>query len=103
LINRSKVVLQGNVNQIRQQYRTYIYRIILEGIIETITSSEQFRVLDQTIINNHTSLHIETINSTANEVIASLLPHYTLLSFEEEIPSMNDIFIRIVKEPLPVI
>ena len=103
LINRSKVVLQGNVNQIRQQFRTHIYRIVLEGTFENIVPAEYFRILDQTIINQHTSLRIETINSTANEVIASLLPHYTLLSFEEEIPSMNDIFINIVKEPIPVI
>jgi ABC-2 type transport system ATP-binding protein len=103
LINRSKVVLQGNVNQIRQQFRTHIYHIVLEGTIENIVPTEYFRILDQTIINQHTSLRIETIDSTANEVIASLLPHYTLLSFEEEIPSMNDIFINIVKEPIPVI
>jgi len=103
LINRSKVVLQGNVNQIRQQFRTHIYRIVLEGTIENIIPPEYFRILDQTIINQHTSLRIETIDSTANDVIASLLPHYTLLSFEEEIPSMNDIFINIVKEPIPVI
>lgn len=103
LINRSKVVLQGNVNQIRQQFRTHIYRIVLEGTSENILSSGHFRILDQTIINQHTTLRIETIDSTANEVIASLLPHHTLLSFEEEIPSMNDIFIRVVKEPAPVI
>jgi ABC-2 type transport system ATP-binding protein len=75
----------------------------LEGTIENIVPTEYFRILDQTIINQHTTLRIETIDSTANEVIASLLPHYTLLSFEEEIPSMNDIFINIVKEPIPVI
>jgi ABC-2 type transport system ATP-binding protein len=103
LINRSKVVLQGNVNQIRQQFRTHIYRIVLEGTIKNILPSGHFRILDQTIINQHTSLRIETIDSTANEVIASLLLHHTLLSFEEEIPGMNDIFIRVVKEPAPVI
>lgn len=100
LINRSKVVLQGNVSQIRQQFRTHIYRIAFEGIVEPIVPTEHFRILEQTIINNHTALRIETIDSTVNELIASLLPHYTLLSFEEEIPGMNDIFIRVVKEPI---
>ncbi|MBB3186846.1 ABC transporter ATP-binding protein [Microbacter margulisiae] len=97
LINRSKVVLQGNVHEIKQQFKTNIYRIILDGIVDSPTPFGKFKMLDQNIVNNHTLLRIETVSSSANEIITALLPYYTLLSFEEEIPNLNDIFIQIVK------
>lgn len=103
LINRSKVVLQGNVHQIKQQFKTNIYRIVLDEIVDSPTPFGKFKILDQNIVNNHTLLRIETVSSSANEIITALLPHYTLLSFEEEIPKMNDIFIQIVKGQTSVI
>lgn len=98
LLNRSTVVLQGAVNAIRQQFRTHIYRLVLEGAHDEMMPSEHYRILTKQISNQNTTLRIEPIDCSPNEIIAQLLQSFNILSFKEEIPSMNDIFIRIVQD-----
>jgi len=97
MLNRSVVVLQGAVNDIKQQFRTHIYRLVLEGNHEWIAPSPCYRILSKQMINQKTILRIEPVDCHPNEIIAQLLSSFSILSFEEEIPSMNDIFIQIVQ------
>ncbi|MGC9150810.1 MAG: ABC transporter ATP-binding protein [Microbacter sp.] len=97
LLNRSKVVLQGAVNHIKQQFRTHIYRLVIEGEHDQMKPTPHYRILSIQVSNQKTILRIEPLDTAPNEIIAGLLASFTILSFEEEIPSMNDIFIRIVQ------
>jgi ABC-2 type transport system ATP-binding protein len=97
MLNRSVVVLQGAVNDIKQQFRTHIYRLVLEGNHEWIAPSPYYQILSKQLINQKTILRIEPVDCHPNEIIAQLLSSFSILSFEEEIPSMNDIFIQIVQ------
>lgn len=80
LINRSQVVLSGNVNEVRQRFKTNAYIIKVrkeDGNIE--------------------ELQLRKEGSVSNsEWLTELASRYEIISFTEEIPSMNDIFINTV-------
>lgn len=98
LINRSKVVLSGNVEEVRSRYKTNIFSIQI--------ANENFHFDEQTgtLIEEKTTYHSRIIriqkeeNVSNSELLASLIKENELISFEEEIPSMNDIFIRTVSQ-----
>ncbi|MDL2222611.1 ATP-binding cassette domain-containing protein [Bacteroidales bacterium OttesenSCG-928-M11] len=98
LINRSQVVLRGSVEEIRSRYRNHIFSVKTEtelknfnpSVGEILSSNKGYRVFEYRIRKT------EGISNT--DFITSLVEDNEILSFEEEIPSMNDIFIQTVKE-----
>jgi len=101
LINNAKVVLAGPVRDIKKAYKTSTYEISFnsfQGELNDILPSA-FTIIKEW--NDH-DLRMATIripaDSGPNQLISSLLPNVTLHSFSELIPSMNDIFIRVVTE-----
>lgn len=80
LIDRSQVVLSGDVNEVRQRFKdnTYIIKVRKED-----GSIEKSRLRKEGSISN-------------SEWIAQLASQHEIVSFAEELPSMNDIFINTV-------
>ncbi|MDR2955485.1 MAG: ATP-binding cassette domain-containing protein [Prevotella sp.] len=96
LINKSVVVLQGNVKQIRAQYRKHIFKLHIAGDSFDMESSH-FTVLSQKGDANSVEVRIQRADEASNsELIKEVAQKYEILTFEEELPSMNDIFIQIV-------
>jgi len=96
LINKSKVVLQGNVKEIRAEYRRHIFRLNVAGDSFDMESAH-FTVLSQTADKNSVEVRIQRADEASNsELIQEVAKKYEVLTFEEELPSMNDIFIQIV-------
>lgn len=104
LVNKSKNILSGSVEEIRRRHGNNIFRIEFEGendplasvaadryeILETSEPSPARRSVKLRIAD---SADIRPIVSAVNEAV-------DLRSFEELIPSMNDIFIRAVSGKL---
>jgi len=98
LINQSKVVLSGNVTEVRSRYKNHIFKIqttsenfvVNEGICELVEHQKA----------HHTSIfRVKMLMDMSNsEFLANLVQNNEIVSFEEEIPSMNDIFIQTVSE-----
>jgi len=99
LINKAKVVLNGNVKEIRARYRKYIFKLQVVG--ETFSmESPHFSILSQSSVNNVTEVLIQRNDEASNsELIQEIARQYEMLTFEEVLPSMNDIFIQIVSNP----
>ncbi|MFV0331297.1 MAG: ABC transporter ATP-binding protein [Dysgonomonas sp.] len=98
LINKSKVVLFGNVKEIRARYRKYIFKLEVAGDSFNL-ESPHFSILSQTTANNVVELRIQRADDASNsELIQEIARQYEVLTFEEELPSMNDIFIQIVSQ-----
>lgn len=96
LIDKSTVVLQGNVKEIRSQYRKHIFRLDVEGDRFDM-ESPYFSVLSKVSDKSSVSVRIQRNEEASNsELIQDVAKQYEVLSFEEELPSMNDIFIQIV-------
>jgi ABC-2 type transport system ATP-binding protein len=100
LINKSQVVLQGKVFDIRQQHRSDIYRFRLRGndfAKDFEITHPTFSVLSQAPYHEFIDLRIKKQDDISNSELAKLFfDRYDVVSFEEELPTMNDIFIKTV-------
>ena len=94
LINKGQKLLEGKVDQIRQENKKNIYSIEMEGLPEqtNLYNISESRELS----NGRYNLKIKTEKSP-NEVIQSLLPYGQIYCFKEELPSINEIFISKIK------
>jgi ABC-2 type transport system ATP-binding protein len=97
LINHSKVVLSGSVDDVRSRYKANVISLKIEGTNVIEPNGELFFVLEQQLAGNLRAARLQKQQGVNNSsVINYLSSKYNIISFEEEIPSMNDIFIRTV-------
>ena len=96
LVNKSKIVLQGNVNDIRNSFTTNKM---------FVKSSKSFLLNNIEFLSQETQNGIiETVffkpkNKGNNEIISEILKQTEVIGFEEMLPTMNDIFINTVTAP----
>lgn len=93
LVDKSKIVLQGNVAEIRASHATSTYMIKTAKSIEA-TGFELINVQQKNGIFESTIKKTEA--DTNNLLLQRLIQQTEILSFEEILPSMNDIFIKTV-------
>ncbi len=100
LIHQSQVVLSGNINDIRKQFSTNKYTATLKNCNTlTLHDFNCANLLNIKEENNliHTEFTLKA-NNTANDILNELIPKGTILKFEEQLPSMNDIFLQTVSK-----
>lgn len=96
LINKSQVVLQGNVKAIRNQYKKHVFTVIVSGHDFDFTS-DLFSLESKESTLDTTKVRIKKLGQSSNsEILREITHRYEVLSFEEELPSMNEIFIQTV-------
>lgn len=100
LINQSKNILSGNVDEIRHRHGANIFEIDYRGEEQNILKALAglCEIMDSTPSPtgfNKVKLHIAT-DEEVRAVIAAANESVEMRSFREIIPSMNDIFIRAV-------
>ncbi len=101
LINNSHQILSGKVWEIKKTYKTNTYEVQYLHTEKRLGEflPANYLILDETSHPDHSRVKIQIPDNTpANEMIALLLPHISIQSFSEIIPSMNDIFIRTVTQ-----
>ncbi len=101
LINQAQKILDGSVKEIRKTFKTNTYNISFKGqamgFVNALWAGAE-------VLNKRTEddIHYYTIkalnNLQPNQLLQAVLPTCELLSFNEVIPSMNDIFIQKVNE-----
>lgn len=98
LINRSKKILDGSVEEIKSSYRNNTYWIEYQGEFNPSLSTGIFNILEHELLKDKTLMKIQLqANQTVNNVLALLLPYVAINRLDEVIPTMNDIFINTVK------
>jgi ABC-2 type transport system ATP-binding protein len=100
LINKSVKIVDGQTDEIRERYKSNIFEIKYKGDFKEVSNalSNRFRILDH-IENNINQIKVEYLHGRSNnDIIQALIPVSEILSFEEKIPSMNDVFIKAVEE-----
>ena len=101
LINKAENILEGPIDQIRNQYKSNIYEIEFLGDANKLESSlnEHYQVMERTSVNGNQAVRIKLLQKTSeNQLLSMIIPHVEVISFREVIPSMNDIFIKVVNE-----
>ena len=104
LIDKAKKVLDGNVKEIKRQFATNTFEIrfnTFEVELRTILPAS-FEILESAIDDELRIARIRLPRAAGpNDLLTQLIPHVTIHSLNEIIPSMNDIFIRVVTEQKP--
>lgn len=95
LIDKSKIVLQGSMSDIRSQFAADSLSLTTAGKI-SLNSAE---IVEQNERNGHVEILLKKEHSRANsEILQEVLQQTEVFAFEEHLPTMNDIFIRTVTE-----
>ncbi len=100
LINKSQKILEGNIYDIKQQFRdnTYVVTVANDNLPGENLFGECFQVDSQQRDEHTTTYTIRVAEGhTANELIQRLSQNCRIISFAEKLPSMNDIFIQQVE------
>jgi ABC-2 type transport system ATP-binding protein len=98
LINKAKCVLNGNIDSIKRSYGSNAYKIAFRGSIENVSSaiSGEHDLLEKSE-DRHNITEIKVRSDNGNKLLAEILPLVEIVEYSELIPTMNDIFISIVK------
>jgi len=94
LVNKGKKILDGGVNQVKQQHKENLFKIAFEEEPSTI-STNFFEVITKV----DTSLIVK-INEGygSNDVLKHFINQdITVTAFNEMLPSLNEIFIKLVE------
>ncbi|MDR2010374.1 MAG: ATP-binding cassette domain-containing protein [Bacteroidales bacterium] len=100
LINKSKKILDGSVNVIRKEYASDIYEISYDGFFNTLepTLMSDYKILEVTNHQQGGTIKLEMLNKeiSSNELLNKMMQFGTINSFQKHLPSMNDIFIKVI-------
>jgi len=101
LIDKSKKILDGQTQLIREKYKSNVYDIVYRGELDihSLVLAGKYNILSNErngIVNKLSIQYLEGSNS--RELIKDLLEHVDIVSFNEVIPSMNEVFIKVVKQ-----
>jgi ABC-2 type transport system ATP-binding protein len=101
LINNSKKVLDGSVAEVRNAYRDGIYDVLFAGEMLSFTTAlwTNFELLAHSQNGAFRSARIKLRNDAeVNDLLQSIIPVVKVQAINEVIPSMNDIFIKVVQD-----
>ena len=100
LINKSRLVITGGVNEIRHQYGNNNVELIYTSSSSLESVPGLFRILsDNDDTGRHTAVLSIEKGADANDVLRHVISQsLTVNSFRELVPRMNDIFIKLVTE-----
>lgn len=94
LLNKSKKILDGTVQDIKNSYRNETYLVEYSGPKLNFDGTQPFIINHETINDDVSTLRIKlNTGSTANDVLKYLLPKTSINMLQEVIPTVNDIFI----------
>ena len=101
LINQSKKILDGQIDQVREKFKSNTFEIEFRG--ETPDIQKDYRNYLKIIeLDEKTQLKqmkVQLLNGHSNnEFLKILMNQFEIVSFKEIIPSMNDVFIHVVEE-----
>ncbi len=101
LINNSKTILHGAVDQIKQNFKDNIVELTFTGDESLLRSklTEPFSLRNTINLNSHTKAFIELGDTgNINQLLKTLVNDIEINGLTELLPSMNDIFIKVVNE-----
>ena len=100
LINKSKVVISGGVEEIRRKYGNNNVELIYTSSTALQSTAGVFSVLSDTDESGrHTAVLEIADGAGTNDVLAEVMAQGVIVnSFKELVPRMNDIFIKLVTE-----
>ena len=100
LINNSRVILDGEVVEIRNRFRTQTYDIEFKGSMMDLGNSlgTYGELIEHEGAEDAHEARIKLVNeATTNQLLGNIMRRVEVVGFNEVIPNMNDIFIEAVE------
>ncbi|MBK6545331.1 MAG: ATP-binding cassette domain-containing protein [Saprospiraceae bacterium] len=95
LINKGKIVLNGEVNEVRNEFKEHLFEVKTENEVPD-EIHERFELIAKS--NKHYLIKVKD-NQSTNEVLTWLINHEVrIASFSELLPTFSEIFIKTVNE-----
>lgn len=101
LFNQSKKIIEGNVQEIRRSHRSNLYDISYSGELNNLAENHKdlFEIVAQSQTEWENKITLKTFQKMpGNELLKKLMDNMEILSFEEHLPSMNEIFVSLVEK-----
>jgi ABC-2 type transport system ATP-binding protein len=101
LIDNAKKILEGNVFELKQQFKNDTYELVLGENEENIREKfpQAFQIVDIQNANGSNQVKVKVPEGTPpNALIKEIIPSFEIRGFREILPSMNDIFIEQVNK-----
>lgn len=99
LVNNGKKILDGSVAQVKDDFKEHIFRVGFDTLPEPIHSNgfNAFEIVDQK--DKHAVVKIKDGCKPAEVLQEMLNQKADIVSFNEILPSLNDIFIKVAGKP----
>lgn len=95
LVNQGKKILDGSVDAVKQDFKENIFKIGLHST-QKIIQTDLFEIVQQ--LPEALLIKLKQ-NVSTNEVLQHFINNdYSIQSFQEVLPSLNDIFIKLVED-----
>jgi len=96
LVNKGQKILDGSVKDVKQRFKEHLFRISFDNM-PLNTNNDSFTIVRE---NDDYSLVVKINDGhTPNDILRYFLQsHANIHSFNEILPSLNDIFIRVVED-----
>ncbi len=101
LINRSQIILDGEVSEVRHNYKQNIFRLQYKGIPQKLEPlQDEGFVIGSTTISSGINETMITMGAgaTSNKLIKRIVDEVEIVGFNEILPSMNEVFIKVVQQ-----
>ncbi|MGV6860463.1 MAG: ABC transporter ATP-binding protein [Putridiphycobacter sp.] len=102
LINKSKLVLSGSLNSVKENFKSNTYAIQFKGMMMAFANElwSNFALLDKKQIDDDTAIAFVQLknDNSLNDLLKTVMPVVEIQSVNEVVPSMNDIFIQAIEK-----
>jgi len=100
LINKSKLVVSGTLEDVKKQYDSDVYAIQFKGVMMAFANAlwTGYELIDKKQLDDNTAIaYIKMKNGNkVNDLLKAIMPSVEVEAIHKVIPSMNDIFIKAV-------
>ena len=91
LIDSGQCILKGSVNEIKNNFKEHIFEVKFEGTLQN-----EIQHFDALVIESGYRLFKAKSKENTHTLIKQLVEQVTVTSFNEKLPTINDIFIQSV-------
>jgi ABC-2 type transport system ATP-binding protein len=97
LIDKAKTILEGSVSEIRSKWAANEFDLTFEGNVK-IEGNGHYNILKQETENNKSIIRLKTKSDiSGNDILNTVMKSGNIISFNPAMPSMNEIFIRVIE------
>jgi len=97
LINKARTLLEGSVEKIRNDWAGNEYEVVMTGKPDP-RANGHFSIIRSSFENGKSTIRLKaTETADTNEIIGAMTSAGHVISFNPALPSMNEIFIRVVE------